>query len=188
MTKTSFEIEKKFLDNLIVKHGRSLDNWMKILRNCSLSVRSDLVSHLKSEYGFQHIDASLLAGVIMNGGQPVYVNEVGLLADQFINKEHLKTLYQSLIEFILTHIPSTNVMVKKSYISLSAKREYAAIKIISNEIRLVIDLEDEPSFPFKEREGIGYSSRMAHTLKLIDSSQLKMDLVKYLRIAYERNS
>lgn len=187
MAKTSFEIEKEFLESFEEQHG-ALDRWIKMIRDKRLTKRNDVISYLKADHGFGHMNASLLAGIIMNGGQPVYADAEGLLTDQFINKEHLKPLYQSLVDLVLDHIPDTNIIVKKTYISLNSKREYAAIAIKSKEVRMAMDLEGEPTDPFTKMTGIGCMPRMSHMTKLMDTSQLGSDLVKNLRIAYERNS
>lgn len=71
-TKTSGEIEKEFIDNLEESTGKTLGEWMKHVAVSGLTKRNDIIKWLKEKNGFGHMNASLLAGIHLNSGQPVY--------------------------------------------------------------------------------------------------------------------
>ena len=81
--KTSGEIEKEFIDNLKNSTGQSLSEWMKVLGQSGINKRNDLVKWLKEKNGFGHMNASLLAGIYLNNGKPVYGSTDELLDNQF---------------------------------------------------------------------------------------------------------
>ncbi len=186
MTKTSQEIEKEFIDRIQEQTGKSLGDWISHLKTTGLSKRNELLNWLKENEGFRHQEASLLAGIYVNGGKPVYSAPGDLLEKQFNKKEHLRPLYDTLMAKILNKIPETRVEAKKTYVSLNAKREYAAIGIKSKEIRLAIDLEGEPDGDeFVKQIGIGCMPRISHMVKLTDVVQISNDLLNSLEIAYK---
>jgi hypothetical protein len=71
-TKTSGEIEKEFIDNLKGSTGRTLAEWMKRVGGSGISKRNDIIKWLKEKHGFGHMNASLLTGIYLNNGRPVY--------------------------------------------------------------------------------------------------------------------
>ncbi len=185
MAKTSQEIETEFIEGIKKQTGKSLGDWMSHLKTTGLSKRNELLNWLKENEGFRHQDASLLAGIYVNGGKPVYAKSSDLLENQFNKKEHLRPLYDKLMEKILKTLPETRVEAKKTYVSLNAKREYAAIGIKSKEIRLAIDLEGEPDGgKFVKQTGIGCMPRISHMVKLTEISQITNDLLENTAIAF----
>jgi Domain of unknown function (DUF4287) len=71
-TKTSSEIEKEFIESLKSTTGRSLSEWLKQVSGSGTVKRNDIVKWLKEKKGFGHLNASLLAGIYLNDGKPVY--------------------------------------------------------------------------------------------------------------------
>ncbi|MEM9388825.1 MAG: DUF5655 domain-containing protein [Bacteroidota bacterium] len=186
MAKTSYQIEQEFLQGLEKTTGRQLEEWMQIIKESGHSTRNDILDWLKVNHDFRHVNASLLAGVFMNGGQPVYADDEGLLADQFKKKEHLKPIYTALVDKIMESIPETEIIIKKTYSSLNAKREYAAIGIKSKEIRLAMDLDGEPGGLYEKQTGIGCMPRISHMIKIVDESQIDDGLLADLKSAFDR--
>ena len=187
MAKTSAEIERDMLISLPEKYGQPLSYWINLIHSKSVQGKSNIITLLKSQHDFGHVDASILAGIILNNGKPVYANEAGLLADQFINKEQLKPLYHDFMKSLSAHIPDAKVIIKKTYISLNGRKEFAALAVKSKELRLAMDLEGEPQKPLEKMKGIGCMPRISHMVKLVDNSQLDNQLYQNLRFAYERN-
>ena len=186
MAKTSYQIEQEFLKDLGDTTGKSLTDWLSIIKASGHKTRNDVLSWLKANHDFGHMNASLLAGVYVNNGQPVYANDEGLLADQFLKQEHLKPLYSTLIDKIRESIVDTNVIIKKTYTSLNSKREFAAIGIKSKEIRLAMDLDGEPESPYQKQTGIGCMPRVSHMIKIVDASQINDQLLEDLQVAFDR--
>ena len=70
--KTSGEIEKEFIDNLKASTNKDLDGWLAEIGGLGTKKRNDIIDSLKKKYGFGHMNASLLAGIYLNDGKPVY--------------------------------------------------------------------------------------------------------------------
>jgi hypothetical protein len=52
--------------------GKPLSEWVKVIAAAPVTKRNDLVKWLKEKNGFGHMNASLLAGIYLNHGKPVY--------------------------------------------------------------------------------------------------------------------
>lgn len=72
MTKTSHEVEKEFIDGLKNNSGKTLDEWIAAIDDRGIKKRNDIIDWLKEKNNFGHMHASLLAGIYLNKGIPVY--------------------------------------------------------------------------------------------------------------------
>ncbi len=187
-TKTSGEIEKEFIDNLKTSTGKTLAEWLKQVGGSGISKRNDIIKWLKEKNGFGHMNASLLTGIYLNDGKPVYGSTDDLLENQFAKAADMKPLYEVFTAFVQKHFPNSTVLPKKTYVSILEKREFAAINIKPKELRVGFDLGDRA---FDERASkskmSGPMPRISHMLVLTDKSQLKSDLVELLKLSYQRS-
>lgn len=169
--KTSGEIEQEFIDHLKTSTGKDLKAWLSEIAAFEPQKRGDLVNRLKTEFGFGHMNASLLAGIYLNGGKPVYGSTETLLENQFAKAETMRPLYENLIEFVKKNFPNATVLPKKTYVSISEKREFAAINIKAREIRVGFDLGDRPFNDRIEKAKLtGPMPRISHMVVLTDEN------------------
>ncbi|MEQ1762748.1 MAG: DUF5655 domain-containing protein [Pyrinomonadaceae bacterium] len=187
MQKTSGEFEKEFMDGLKVSTGTDLSAWMKTIDGFGSKKRNDVIAWLKTEHGFGHMNASLLAGIHANGGKPVYQSTDNLLDAQFAKAGDMKPLYESFVEFVSKHFPNSSVLPKKIYVSILDNREFAAINIKPNELRVGLDLGDRPFDETIEKAKLsGPMPRISHMFVLTAAKQLNNELVDALKQSYSR--
>ena len=187
MIKTSYDFEKEFMENVVAFTGKTLPDWMKLLRSKGLAKPKETTDWFQKEKKMGHMYASLLAGLFVNGGKPVYANTNDLLDAQFKGKEHLRNLYDEIIEKIETKFPSAQILPKKTYVSVSGKREFAAISIKSKEIRLGMDLGD---LQFDQNiivaKSLGTMPRISHMVLISKSSDFNDSVIELMKKANER--
>ena len=187
-TKTSGEIEQEFIDNLKTSTGKSLADWMKLTKASGITKRNDIIKWLKEKNGFGHMNASLLAGIYLNNGQPVYGNTDDLLDNQFAKAADMRPLYELFTAFAKKHFPGCTVLPKKTYVSVLEKREFAAINIKPKELRLGLDLGDRPFDEEVSKSKLsGPMPRISHMLVLTEAAQLNADLAQLLKASYQRS-
>lgn len=185
--KTSGEFEKEFMDGLKATTGSDLAAWMKTIDGFGSKKRNEVIAWLKNNHGFGHMNASLLAGIHANGGKPVYQSTDNLLDAQFAKAADMKPLYESFLEFVKKHIPSSSVLPKKTYVSILDNREFAAINIKPKELRIGLDLGDRPFDDKIEKAKLtGPMPRISHMFVLTDAKQLDMPIVEVLKESYSR--
>ena len=185
--KTSGEFEKEFMDGLTEQTGKDLTTWMKIIDGSRNTKRNEVIAWLKSEHGFGHMNASLLAGIHANGGKPVYQSAGDLLENQFAKAAEMRPLYEAFLEFVKEAFPNATVLPKKTYVSILENREFAAVNIKPKELRIGFDLGDR-SFDDKIEKAklSGPMPRISHMLVLTDAGQLDAGIVEALRASHAR--
>ena len=187
MAKTSQEIEKEFIDALKDNTNNSLSEWISIIKKSEIVKRNDIIKWLKEKHKFGHMNASLLTGIYLNGGKPVYASSDNLLEDQISKYESFRELFESVSSQILEHFPDTQMIPKKTYISYTAKREFAAINIKSKEIRLGMDLGDKPFTDGLEKAKLtGPMPRISHMVMLREENDFNSKTLTWLEESYKR--
>ena len=187
-TKTSGEIEKEFIDHLKTSTGRDLKDWMTEINTFVNKKRNDIIHLLKTEYNFGHMNASLLAGIFLNNGKPVYGDTSELLENQFTKAPSMWPLYQAFIELVQKNFPEAAILPKKTYVSVLGKREFAAINVKPKELRIGLDLGDRLFDETVTKARLtGPMPRISHQIILTTESQLNDELVKLLQDSYSRS-
>src|SRR6478752_5568168 len=144
MAKTSGELEKEFIDTAKDKTGKSLEQWLALVKTSDIDKRNDIIEWLKKGHGLKHMQAQFVAGIYLNNGNPVYINENALLKNQFEKCPNMRPLFDAVAENIIAAFQGTQLIPKKTYLSFTAVREFAAMNIKPSEIRLGMDLGDRP--------------------------------------------
>ena len=133
------------------------------------------------------MQASLLAGLYLNNGKPVYQDETNLLENQFIKCEAMRPLFDEVSSKILALFPGTQLIAKKTYLSYTATREFAAINIKPKEIRLGMDLGDTTFNDTLQKSKLtGPMARISHMVVITDAAQFDKNLIEYLKLSYNR--
>jgi len=189
MAKTPGEFEKEFIESAKEKTGKSLEGWMDVIKPTGYSKQMEILNWLKSEHKLNHMQANLLANIYLNDGQVVYQNENNLLDNQFTKAEGMRPLFESLSQKIVNSFPGTKQIPKKTYVSFTAQREFAAVNIKANEIRLGLDLGDEALNDTLQKSKLsGPMPRISHMLVLTDIGQLDQHILDYLDQSYNRSN
>jgi len=189
MAKTSGEIEKEFIENLKAATGKDLSGWLSAIKKSGIEKRNDIISWLKKDNPFGHMNASLLAGIYFNDGKPVYGSEEDLLENQFKGKDGIRSLYSDFISFALENFPGATVLPKKTYVSINAKREFAAINIKANELRIGLDLGSMPFNDLVQKSKLtGPMPRISHMIIITDKENLNKQLKDLMAESHKKVS
>ena len=187
MAKTSGEFEQEFIQTAKEKTGKTLEQWLPVVKKSGLGKQMEITNWLKTEHKLNHLQASLLAGLFLNNGKPVYQNEGSLLDNQFAKCEEMRPLFNAISEKVLKLFPDTQVIPKKTYVSFTATREFAAINIKHKEIRLGMDLgETEFNETVQKTKLSGPMPRISHMAVITDMKQFDKKLLEYLQLSYNR--
>ncbi len=187
MAKTSGEFEQEFIQTAKEKTGRTLEQWLPVVKKSGLTKQMEITNWLKAEHKLNHLQAQLLAGLYLNNGKPVYQNEASLLDNQFAKCEEMRPLFNAVSEMILKQFPDTQLIPKKTYVSFTATREFAAINIKPKEIRLGIDLGDMAFHDTIQKTKLsGPMPRISHMAVITDIKQFDKKLIEYIQLSYNR--
>ena len=185
--KTSGEFEKEFMDGLKGETGKDLAAWLKIVDGCGTKKRNDVIAWLKSEHKFNHMHASLLAGIHANGGKPVYASTDDLLDGQFAKFADMRSLYDSFVGFVAKNFPVATILPKKTYVSVLENREFGAVNVKKGELRIGLDLGDRAFDKKVEKAKLtGPMPRISHMVVVTDAAQLDGTLADLLTQSHAR--
>ncbi|MEO8664173.1 MAG: DUF5655 domain-containing protein [Ignavibacteria bacterium] len=185
--KTSKDYEAEFLSAIKEKTGNDLKGWMKILNAGPLKRMKESIDWLKKEKGLNHMEATFLAGIFLNGGKPVYGDTENLTDLLFKGKESMLPLYQELEKKLKSELDKVEIVPTKTYISFREGREFAVAAIKAKEIRVGMDLGDM-KFDGKVQKAVtlGAMPRISHMTVITDPSGIDKKLIKNLRKANQR--
>jgi len=187
LAKTSKEIEQEFIVGLNTDTGKDLRSWLSAIRESGIEKRNDIIKWLKDKHGLGHMNASLLMGIYANDGKPVYSSDQTLLDIQFEKYQEMRPLFENLMNAILSWDNSIDFVIKKTYVSITKKREFAAINIKKGELRLGLDLGERAFDQFVEKAKLtGPMARISHMVVIRDNADMKKDIFDLLEIAKNR--
>lgn len=167
MAKTSGELEKEFLAHAKALTGYSVEDWMKKIRASGAAKPGEILAELKTKHGMGHLHAQFLAGMFMNDGKPVYVDESVLLEAHLTRYPEMRPLVHAVTRAVLALIPAARLIPKKTYLSFTDVREFVTVNLRPGELRLGLDLGKEPfSAGLRKAVLTGPMPRFTHMLVL----------------------
>jgi len=180
--KTANQVEKEFLEGLEENYGQNLQVWMDTIKKTGLSKRTEIQKWLKKDKGFKHMDAWMLGAIYLNGGKPVYGDESDLLENQMAKYQNMKPLFEFVSDRILKAVAGSEREIKKTYVSFKKKREFAAVNIKKDEIRLGMDLGDMPFNDQVEKVRMtGPMPRISHMVVIKDQEDFTDEVAELLK-------
>ena len=186
MAKEARELEQTFIAALPEETGADLKEWLQTLETSRLHKNNEIVKWLKSERGFNHMQASMLAGIFLNGGEPVF-HYPTLFRKLFAGKVQQQPLYDALAANLQAELPSVLFIPTKTYVSIEDERVFGCAKINKTNIRVGLDLGDLPFGDYvRKGVGLGAMPNITHMVELMDAAQIDERLAAYTLQAYER--
>ena len=189
MAKTPAEFEQEFIKTAKDKTGKSLEEWLELVKPTGYTKQMEILNWLKRDHSLNHMQAQFVAGIYLNDGNVVFQNETNLLETQFAKCEYMRPIFDYVSDRILKEFPGTQLIAKKTYLSFTDQREFAAINIKPNEIRLGVDLGDEPYNDLVQKSKLsGPMPRISHMVILNETSHFNERVIFYLTQSYNRSN
>ncbi|MEN8788721.1 MAG: DUF4287 domain-containing protein [Flavobacteriaceae bacterium] len=171
------------IDNMPSKTGKSLNEWIGILKEKSFAKHSEAVKFLKTEHQVTHG----FANTIVSLSKKEDTSGKNLVSDQYKGKEALLPLYQQLISFIKTLGPDITITPKKTSVSIIRKRQFVLIKpATKTRIDLGFKLKDKPTTERLENSG-PFGTMCTHRVQLNDVAEIDQELKEWIQEAYTRS-
>ena len=184
--KTSEDFEREFIQECQEKTGKSLDEWMTLLKGTDLKKPKETLTYIKAEYGLNHMQANFLSGIYLNNGKPVYDNSQ-LFNAHFEKYPDKRDMYDQLEAIVKGNFPDVKVVGTKGYISFRNAKEFAVAKINKGNIRIGMDLGERPfDDTVQKAKSLGTMPRISHMVEVTTSEEITDDLVPLLQEANTR--
>lgn len=171
------------ITNMPEKTGKTLEEWIEVLKKESFSKHSEAVKFLKSEHRVTHG----FANTIVTLSKKEDSTEEDLVTSQYNGKEGLIPIYDHLISFIKTLGTDITITPKKGSVSIIRKRQFVLIKpATKTRIDLGFKLKDKPITERLENSG-PFGTMCTHRVRISDIKEIDTELKGWIKEAYSKS-
>jgi Domain of unknown function (DUF4287)/Domain of unknown function (DUF5655) len=167
--------------NIEQKHGRSMADLVAMVGASGKSKHGEIVAWLKSEHGFGHGDANLVALTALRGPAAPAGNDL-IEAIYTGPKAALRPFHDRVIE-IAQGFGDVELSPKLTYVSLRRAKQFGTVGPASGgRLEIGLNLKGvEPAGRLEPTTGM-----CTHRVRLSDPSELDAEVIGWLREAYDR--
>ena len=185
MAKSPAEMEAAMVQNLPEKTGKTMAQWLKIVRTSKLQKHGEITKHLKSEHGVTHGYANLIAHNAIRAESGAAPPDDRLVAAQYAGpKEPLRPIYDALIAEVSKFGSDVEIAPKKAYVSLRRNKQFALIQP-STKTRVDVGVCLKNVAPTDRLEAAGsFNAMVSHRVRLAGPRDVDRELVGWLEQAY----
>jgi predicted transport protein len=178
--------EQTMLDNLAKNSGKTLEEWIAVIKDKQFVKHGEIMKFLKGEHSFTHGFANMVALKARKADAGSVKNTDDLVVAQFKGKEHLKVIYDVLLDAANALGNDVAIAPKKAYVSLRRKKQFATLRPASK-TRFEIGLN------IKEQESEGKlekidkpNSMCSHQINISAEETPDNEVLNWLKVAYEQ--
>lgn len=171
------------IDNMPEKTGKSLQEWIGILKTKGFEKHGEAVKFLKTEHGVTHG----FANTIVTLSKDDNASEDDLVTAQYKGKEDLVPIYDGLIAHLKTLGDDVTITPKKGSVSIIRKRQFVLIKpATKTRIDLGFKLKGKPT---TERLGDSgpFGTMCTHRVQLTSADEVDAELKDWIKEAYDES-
>ena len=186
MAKSPEEMAQSMIANMPEKTGKSLEEWVKIVKASGLEKHGQIVKHLKTEHSMTHGFANLAAmearGKVVS--KPAASGD--LVANQYSGpKADLRPIYDALIAAVSKFGNDVEVSPKKAYVSLRRNKQFGLVQP-STKTRVDVGINTKGSEPTDRLEASGsFNQMVSHRVRITEVAQVDTELIGWLKAAYD---
>lgn len=190
MAKSPEEMAQTMINNLKAKTGKSLSEWLKVLKPESFEKHGQIMKFLKGEHGITHGFANLIATGFLRGEDslvPTKADCDDLVSAQYSGaKAELKPIYDAIIAAVQKFGCDVIVSPKKAYVSLRRNKQFAIIQpTTKTRIDVGINLKEVQAEGRLEKAG-SFNAMVSHRVKLSEIKEVDAKLKNWLKLAYQQ--
>lgn len=178
-------MEDTMIKNLKEKYGKSLEEWIEVVKKTGIQKHGEIIKFLKSEHGFTHGFANLVSLKARGTDSASADSTDSLIDDQYKGKESLHPIYVKLISEVKNFGNDVEVAPKRAYVSLRRKKQFALVQP-STKTRLDIGINLKGFDTTDRLEASGsFNAMCSHRVRTADVNDVDDELISWLRQAYD---
>ncbi|PKV75432.1 DUF4287 domain-containing protein [Pontibacter ramchanderi] len=173
------------IDNLQKNTGKSLEGWIQIIQSTGLQKHGEIVKYLKTEHGFTHGFANMVALKAKGTDAGSAEKPEDLVEKQYKGKEQLLPIYETLVARLKQFGNDVELAPKNAYVSVRSKKQFALIQP-STKTRLDVGINLKGQDPEGRLEKSGsFNAMCSHRVRLQNAGEIDAELIGWLKAAYE---
>jgi len=177
--------EQTMTDNLQKNTGKSLNEWIAIVRESKIEKHGDIISFLKEKHSFTYGFANLVA-LKTKGSDAGSAEDTGqLIIRQYKGKEHFKPLYEMLLSEIMKFGNDIEVSPKNAYVSLRRKKQFAILQpATKTRFEIGLNLKGETQAGILETITLP-NSMCSHRINLTSEKDFSEEVLQWINKSYQ---
>lgn len=172
------------IENLYKNTGKSLEQWIEIVRTQNFAKHGEILKFLKEEHELTHGFANLISLKARGSDAGSAENQNDLITKQYQGKEHFKPIYDKLISEIRTFGKDIEIAPKNAYVSLRRKKQFALLNP-ATKTRFEIGINLKGQEPEGKLEAEKPNSMCSHKINLADIKDIDKEVLEWIKTAYE---
>lgn len=180
-----FAMEDASVRNLHKLTGKTLDEWIEIVKQSGLNTEKEQAAWLKQEHNIGTNTAGWIAERAAGKGNEYHPDEY--VEKMYAAKPQLRPIYDSLLELAFSLGPDVNVAPCSTMVPFRRKYVFAQVKpTTKTRVDLGLALKDTP--PNKlliDTDGLAKGDRITHRIELTSTHDITDEVIGWLRKAYD---
>ena len=172
------------IENLSKNTGKTLEEWIDIVKNQNLLKHGEIIKFLKEQHEFTHGFANLVAHKATGSDAGSADNQDQLITKQYQGKEHFKPIYNKLITEIQSFGKDIEVAPKNAYVSLRRKKQFATLNP-ATKTRFEIGINLKGQEPKGKLEAEKPNSMCSHKINITDIKDIDKEVFEWIKTAYD---
>jgi predicted transport protein len=182
-------MESAMIKNLPKKTGKTLEEWIRLLKSKGPKGRNAQMNWLKKTKGLGHFQADTIIKRMENPHSE-YEDIDSIMRILFKgNNYKTKGIYEHLKQKIIKLGPDVKEKISKSYISYYRKKQFLIVKPYKGSLTLGFSLPEDFRHKLLSPAGtsLGGSSRIRYKLVVNKKNDINADVLALIRAAYKIN-
>ena len=183
MAKSPEAMAEAMIANMKEKTGKTLPQWLTVVKRSKLDKHGLIVKHLKTDHGMTHGFASLVAHKALKSDAGSA--DVDLVAAQYSGpKADLKPIYDAIIRAAAA-CGDIEVAPKKAYVSLRRSKQFAIVQPSTRtRVDLGLNLKGVAATARLEDSG-SFNSMVSHRVRLEKPADVDKAVTGWIKKAWE---
>jgi predicted transport protein len=172
-------------EGLLKNTGKTLEEWIALVKQQKLEKHGDILKYLKGEHGMTHGFANFVS-LKARASDAGSFDDQDLLTMQYAKgKEELKPVYDKLVEEISKFGADLEFVPKKANVSVRRKKQFALIQP-STKTRIDLGLK-LPGHELTDRllDSGSFGTMCSHRVQLSHVEEVDDEVINWLKEAYE---
>lgn len=172
-------------ENLHKNTGKTLEQWIEIVKKQNLDRHGDILKFLKSEHHFTHGFANMVAMKARGADAGSVENKNELIEKQYNGKEHFRPIFDRLMSEIGKLGNDIETAPKVAYVSLRRKKQFAILQP-ATKTRFEIGINLKGESPKGKLEAVKSANAMcSHKINIADANDIDQEVLDWIKKAYQ---
>ncbi len=173
------------INNLPEKTGKSLEQWLAMLKKQSFAKHGEIVKWLKGDHGVTHGFANLIAHSHLNASSGASSEDDLVEAQYSKAKADLRPIYDKIIKMVSAFGKDVEVSPKKTYVSLRRNKQFALVQPSTKDrVDVGINLKGHDTTDRLEASG-SFNAMVSHRVRITSAKDVNAELKSWLKKAYD---